>query len=1039
MNQPITNRCDGIFTNTTITFKWLLGLVALLHMLAGLPAYAATDYSFIPGGTLPVGCSLDSLSTTSYTCGVVTLGIGDTVVVGVEPLFTPVTVTFIGAFTTAAGNLINTAGTASDLNLITIGTLTLGADTILNANVTGTAAIDMGARSSIGGNLSASTTTGVVTLGAESVVGGFIQTDAGAVSIASLSTVGGAISTQAGVVTLLTNIQAGGDISTDAGAITIGDGSSACGTVFTTGAGVVTIATNVLIGGNVSTVPGAITIGSGSRIGGNVSPTGAGVVTLTGVNVGGNVTTSSGAITLTTSRVAGTVSSSGAGVVTLTGSTTNDNTLVVPAPPGCVVEPEFEFIQIEHDGEGLTCASESVTLKACADATCSTLYTDPIDVQLSINGIPDQTVTVSGGTTMVDFSYTNADSVTLSFDQSYECKNGNLTSCDVVFADAGFRFLYNNDETTSIAHQIGGNSFADVMKLQAVKNENGVCTGLFTGNVDIELSQQNITPTGTAGLSFKVHGPSGTSIAKYPTYTPSITLNFDGDSKAIIPSPVYLDAGQIRLHAKYNVDGVNLIGSSTDFWVSPEKLVVTATSGGNHINGHSDSSVIKHKAGQNFNLSVTAYNSLGTGTANIMANYVPNDMQLLLSRTGPTSDGVDGILDYGNGTMLSSLSATYQSVTLSTFNSGVSSTDIASYSEVGLINFDLQDVGHGYSGNIIHTDAINIGRFTPDYFEQRVIEQGSLDSVCYQNTIFAYTGQVLNNNAGKGVISYLVIPVVELTAKNSKGVTVQNYTELGYNKLIANANFIITPTSDSVILGKNTNLLPLTAHLFAGTVSHIGLAVSQLDFGLPLAAGVLHYELADEDNFIYPRNENSEVTAQNNDIDFLIDQVNFVDSDGIYITSPEDITNTTSINLRFGRASLKNSFGPETENLSQHFSTEYLNASGRYVLNKQDSCTKYDSGNIILTSGTLNKNLITVNSTIGRLEYSKTLMMALNAPGAGHQGSINIEYDIYSWLKYDWSWNGVTAKSFNENPSGTAIFGLYRGNDKVIHMREIYN
>ena len=1039
MKQGKINHFDGISPKTNITFRWLLALVALLPVFAGLPAYAATDYSFTPGGTLPVGCSLDLLSSTSYTCGVVSLGIGDTVVVGMTPLFTPVTVTFTGAFTTAAGNLINTTGATSDLNLITKGTLTLGADTILNANVTGTAAIDVGARSSIGGNLLASTTTGVVTLGAESVVGGFIQTDAGAVSIASLSTVGGGVSTQAGVVTLLTNIQVGGDISTDAGGITIGNGSSTCGSVFTTGAGVVSIATNVLIGGNVSTVPGAITIGSGSRIGGNVSPSGAGVVTLTSVNVGGNVVTSSGAITLTSSRVAGTVSSSGAGVVTLTDSTTNDSTLVVPAPPGCAVPPSLEYIQIEHDGEGLTCSVESLNLKACADATCSTLYTDAIDVQLSINSIVDQTVTISGGSTMIDISYTDADTVTLSVDQTYECKNGNSVSCDVVFADAGFRFLYGATETTSIGHQISGNNFAEILKLQAVENVNGVCTGLFAGQVDVQLSQQNITPSGAAELSFKVNSTSGTSIAKHPTFTPNITLDFDADSKATIPTPVYLDAGHIRLHAKYNVAGVSLEGNSTDFWVSPAKLIVTATSDGSNISGNSDSSTIKHKAGQAFDFTVTAYNSLGTEAGNVTANYVPNDIQLLLARTGPTSGGVNGEFEYGSGTLTSSLMPSYQSVSLTTFNSGVSATQSAFYSEVGLLNLDLQDENYGFSGNTISADAINMGRFTPDHFEQTVVEHGSLDAVCFQNSTFAYTGQVLVNDAEKGAITYFVIPVVELTAKNVQGVTVQNYTETGYNKLIASANFIIAPTTDSSILGNDSQLLPLTAHLLAGTVSHNGLAISEPSFDLPLGAGILHYELAEDDNFFYPRNENSEVFAQDNDIDFLIDQAHFVDSDGINITYPENITSTTSINIRFGRAALNNTFGPETDGFRQHLSAQYLNASGRYVVNKQDSCTQYDAGNITLTSGTLNKNLSSVNGVIGQLEEGKTQMILLTAPGAGNQGTIHVQYDTYPWLEYDWNWNGIDAKILDDNPRSTATFGLFRGNDKIVHIREIYH
>ncbi|MBA6328934.1 hypothetical protein H4J46_13490 [Colwellia sp. MB02u-6] len=1150
MQKSKTIHRYDIISNATVTCCGLLRFVALLSiLLTGVPAQAATEYEFplagqLPAGKLPAGCSRDDLpSTTSYTCGALTLADGDTITVGL--LTTPVTVTFTGAFTTVAGNLINAQGTTSDLNIVTNGVLTLGADTILNANVTGTAAINLGARSSIGGNITASTTTGVVTLGATSTVGGFIHTDLGAVNVADSSVVGGditteagvvtlspsvsvgggidtiaggvtvggssiisgditteagvvtlspgvsvgggietiaggvtvggssiiggditteagvvtlltnvsvgggietiaggitvgdgssivggSITTEAGVVTLLTNVSVGGDIETIAGGITVGDRSSICGSVITTGAGVVTITTNVQIGGDIRSVPGAITVGSQSTVAGNIIVTGAGVVTSTNNLIGGNISTIAGAITLTDSRVGGSVAASGAGVVTITNSVTNDTTLVVPVSASCsVAAPAFNHFQIEHDGQGLTCASENFTVKVCADTTCSTLYADAIDVKLSINGILDQTVTVVGGSTVANFSYINKGTATLSIDQTYECKNGDSTSCELIFTDAGFRFLYGAAETTSIGNQTSGNNFADIIKLQAVENVNGVCTGLFRGNIDIELSQQNIAPSVTTGLNFKVNGTSGTSIDKYPTYTPIITLDFGAKSKATIPMPVYLDAGKIRLYAKYNVGSVSLVGESNDFWVSPEKLVVTATASGSAIIGNSSSSAIKHKAGQLFDFTVTAYNALGTSPANITANYIPNDIQLLLARTGPTAGGVNGTFNYGNGIISSSLTPNYQSVTLSSFNLGVSSTHSASYAEVGLLTLDLQDFDYGFSGNIITTDSLNIGRFTPDYFEQTVVEQGALFAVCNQNTTFAYTGQVMVSDSAKGAISYLANPVVELTAKNVQGVTVQNYTEPGYNKFTPAANFIIRPTTDTTILGKDTNFLPLTANLFAGTFS----------FGLPLEAGILHYELNGGDNFFYPRNENSEVIAQDNDIDFLIDQDNFVDGDGIGITNPEDITSTTSVNLRFGRALIENSFGPETANFPQKLSTEYLNASGRYVVNEQDSCTLYNASNIILNSGTLDKNLASVNTATGQLEKGETRAITLTAPGAGHQGTINIEYDIYSWLKYDWNWNGVDTKSFDANPTATATFGLFRGNDRITYQGEVFD
>jgi hypothetical protein len=1062
MKQDKTIYRYDIISNSSRCGLWRL-VVPLLLLLAGMPVQAATDYTFSPTGLLPPGCSINTSSTNLYTCGVLSLVAGDTITVG----FTPVNVTFTGALTTFGGNSINVQGTPSDLNIVTNGTLVLGADTILNANVTGTAAITMGDGSSIGGNITASTTTGVVTLGATSTVGGFIHTDLGAVNLGASSVIGGDIITEAGVVTLstsvsvgggiatiaggitvggssdvggditaeagvvtlLTNISVSGGIETIAGGITVGDGSSICGSVITTGAGVITITTNIQIGGDIRSVPGAITVGSQSTVAGNIAITGAGVVTSTNNLIGGNISTISGAITLTNSRVGGSVAASGAGVVTLTTSVTNDTTLIVPVSASCSVAPAFNHFQIEHDGQGLTCASENLTVKVCADTTCSTLYADAIDVKLYINEIFDQTVTVVGGSTVANFSYTNTGTARLSLDQTYECKNGGSVSCDVIFADARFRFLYGDDETMSIGNQISGNHFADIIKLQAVENVNGVCTGLFTGNVDIELSQQNITPSGTTGLNLKVNGTSGTSIDKYPTYTPFITLNFGAESKATIPMPVYLDAGQIRLKAKYNVGDVSLVGDSTDFWVSPAKLVVTATADGSGIIGNSNSSAITHKAGQAFDFTVTAYNALGTSAANITANYIPNDIQLLLTRTGPTAGGVNGTFNYGNGTILSDLTPNYRSVTLSVFDSGVSFTNTASYDEVGLLTLDLQDVDYGFSGNTITTDSLNIGRFTPDYFKQTVVEQGALVAVCNQNTTFAYTGQVIVGAPNKGAISYLAKPVVELTAKNVQDVTVQNYTEPGYNKFIAAANFIIPPTTDSAIKGKDNNFLPLTANLSVGIFS----------FGSPLEAGILHYELAGGDNFFYPRNENSEVIAQDNNIDFLIDQVNFVDSDGIGIKSPNNIIDMTGINLRFGRALIENSFGPETANFPQKFSTEYLNASGRYVVNEQDSCTPYNASNMILSSNTLDINSDSVNDVTGKLEKGETRAINLMAPGAGNQGTINIEYDIYSWLKYDWNWNGVDTKSFDENPTAKATFGLFRGNDRIIHQGEVFD
>ena len=157
------------------------------------------------------------------------------------------------------------------------------------------------------------------------------------------------------------------------------------------------------------------------------------------------------------------------------------------------------------------------------------------------------------------------------------------------------------------------------------------------------------------------------------------------------------------------------------------------------------------------------------------------------------------------------------------------------------------------------------------------------------------------------------------------------------------------------------------------------------------------------------------------------------------ITTPVHITGTAAINLRFGRAYLENSFGPETADLPQPFSVQYLNTSGSYVTNDQDDCTNFDTAKITLTSGTLNKSRTSVDPISGKFDNGTTRDMMLTAPGAGYQGSIDVEYDIDAWLKYDWNWDGVSIKAFTGNPSATATFGLFRGNDRIIYQREVNN
>jgi hypothetical protein len=387
-----------------------LRFVSLFSLVfVALPAQAA-NYVFLNGSSnLPAGCTY--VSPGIYSCGIVTLGVGDTISIGGAK---PATITFAGALTTGPSNLINAVGSAADLTLVTIGVLNLGVDTIVNADVIASAAVNLGDGSLLNGNLvtaSPTTTangTGIVTLGANSSVSGYILTDGGAVTVGASGSVGGRITTQAGVVTLGADVEVRGGISTGAGAVTVGDGgrtvgggittsagvvtlttnvkidgdiwtrggaitigarSSTCGSVISTGAGVVTLGADVKIGGSINSIAGAITVGSGSRVGGDVISTGAGVVTLTAVHVGGQVATIAGAITVTDSRIGGSVEASGAGVVTITNSMVNDLTLDVPPSPACSSINCVVFYSIDRNAKALHIVNKT---------TAKTLQTIPL-------------------------------------------------------------------------------------------------------------------------------------------------------------------------------------------------------------------------------------------------------------------------------------------------------------------------------------------------------------------------------------------------------------------------------------------------------------------------------------------------------------------------------------------------------------------------------------------------------------------------------------------------------------------------------------
>jgi MSHA biogenesis protein MshQ len=230
-------------------------------------------------------------------------------------------------------------------------------------------------------------------------------------------------------------------------------------------------------------------------------------------------------------------------------------------------------------------------------------------------------------------------------------------------------------------------------------------------------------------------------------------------------------------------------------------------------------------------------------------------------------------------------------------------------------------------------------------------------------------------------------------------------------------------------VGRDMSNLPLTASLNSGTLSQNDLTALPSIVALP--KGVLHYQFSSNDHFFYERSPNAMVAPFRADIDFTMSP--FSDTDMVSVISTSDVS-PTGVDIRFARLILENSFGPETENLAQVMQIEHFDGSA-FTTASDDNCLAYDESKVSLTNISLSTSLTEVLGGTGRFNSGKTQAIELAAPGDGNQGQIGVGYNAYYWLQYDWNNDG----NYVDDPSSVATFGIFRGDDRMFHWREVLN
>jgi MSHA biogenesis protein MshQ len=158
--------------------------------------------------------------------------------------------------------------------------------------------------------------------------------------------------------------------------------------------------------------------------------------------------------------------------------------------------------------------------------------------------------------------------------------------------------------------------------------------------------------------------------------------------------------------------------------------------------------------------------------------------------------------------------------------------------------------------------------------------------------------------------------------------------------------------------------------------------------------------------------------------------------------------------MRYGRARFFNAYGSELVDLALPLRTEYyVDAATGFVPNTSDACATVAG----VTLGSFTENLTGADTCVHdtgqpgvsgagcpfagppALRFRSPTLggdfnLHLRAPGAGHDGSTTATADVSSWLEYDW--NGSSPG--NEDPGGTAVFGIYEGQERRIYIRELY-
>lgn len=665
----------------------------------------------------------------------------------------------------------------------------------------------------------------------------------------------------------------------------------------------------------------------------------------------------------------------------------------------------LDHIRILHNGTGLTCMPETVTVKACGDAACSTLYGGTVTTAL--NGVVG-TVTFTGSTT-ASVAQTTAGSFTLGASgtspmpqTAARCFVGATETCTLTFSDAGF-ILSNvtGGNEVAVPGQVAGVTSAQYI-LRAVKKAatTSACIAAVTGAQTVNFGYECNDPAScAAGNLLSVNGTAVQSNNNAPLLGYSyagINLTFDANGNTTTPiSFGYEDVGQVTLRMQKTVNGANLLGNSNAFIVSPHHFAVdvcaAATVGGCSYNTAATptdgTGVVLAIAGTNaatqagtaFKATVRSMSannnvtpSYGTaGSANGGTSHTTETVNITHTCAAPIIGAATACP--ANGT----LSGT-QSITRSGFTSGVVTVNDLSWSEAGVITMTANGSSFmGVAGAATGTSA-NAGRFRPDHFD--TVATGTMS--CASGLTCPVGGMVYS---GQNFASAIV------RAMNAAGSITSNYQGAFAKAVMLSA----VAGSGGAALATGTLTAPIViASSFNSTGANVTGAMAPLFTLTPVIPAPAPLD-------VYLR---------------ALDTDNVTSLRTVAANSVEG-----GVKVVAGRTKISNAHGSELLQLPMMATVQYFNGTA-WVTSATDSLTSLTlaANYSVVPNGTTAPTIIGARTVINGI-----LNIILSKPTQG-AGRAFLNPGVPAYLPLI----PVTG--------GMATFGVYKGNNELIYLRENY-